>query len=72
MRKCAQCGKDIPSGNTSCNYCGYNPNDINKHYSFGKTPNMNKIPINANKGGKLIITISDNVNIWFIVCFWRI
>lgn len=57
MRKCAQCGKDIPSGNTSCNYCGYNPNDINKHYSFGKTPNMNKIPINANKGGKLIITI---------------
>ena len=59
MRKCAQCGKDIPTGNSSCNYCGYNPSEINKKgsYSFGKagsTPNPNG---NSSKIGKIILII---------------
>ena len=61
MKKCAQCGKDVPTGNTTCNYCGYNPEELNKKpkYSFGKITNhgVGKV-VNGNgnsKIGKLIL-----------------
>ena len=61
MRKCAQCGKDIPTGNSSCNYCGYNPGEMNKKssYSFGKVTNGPKVNLNVNgsKTGKIILII---------------
>lgn len=61
MRKCAQCGKDIPTGNSSCNYCGYNPGEMNKKgsYSFGKASNSHNVNVNANgsKVGKIILIV---------------
>lgn len=62
MRKCAQCGKDIPTGNSTCNYCGYNSNNYNQKqsYSFGKSVSggvrtMN--PKGTSKAGKIILII---------------
>lgn len=61
MKKCAQCGKDIPTGNSSCNYCGYNPGEMNKKsgYSFGKAYNAQPANVNVNgsKVGKIILII---------------
>lgn len=61
MRKCAQCGNDIPAGSKCCTHCGYNPSEMNKKssYSFGKvTGNTSGNNVNGNsKVGKIILII---------------
>lgn len=73
MRKCAQCGKDIPKENSTCNYCGYNSENYNNKagYSFGQPSNYVTYSNGNNKIGKIILIIVlivffGPVIIWFV------
>lgn len=59
MRKCAQCGKDIPKENSTCNYCGYNSENYNNKagYSFGQPSNYVTYSDENKKIGKSILII---------------
>lgn len=57
MKKCAQCGNDIPAGSASCTHCGYNPSEMNKknNYTFGNVNNGQNV--NGSKVGKIILIV---------------
>lgn len=52
MKKCPQCGNDIPLHNNNCNHCGYSSDSINKSYSYGNVDGKGK-----SSTGKIIIVV---------------
>lgn len=53
MKKCPQCGNDIPFSSKNCGHCGYSSESINHNYAYGNTgKNNNKL-----SGGNIALII---------------
>lgn len=52
MKKCPQCGNDIPLHNKTCNHCGYSSESINKSYAYGNVDGKGK-----SSTGKIILIV---------------
>lgn len=65
MKKCPQCGSDIPLSVNYCSHCGYSSEKINKGYSYGSTGKNNNNK--SNLGLMIFLVIFFSPVIFFIL-----